>query len=112
MMLITGGCGFLGSNFIHFILKQYPDQEIINLDKLTYAGNLNNLKTVEKDKRYTFIKGDISNTEKLKEIFSSDIETVISFAAESHVERLITSGDEFIQTNIIGTHKLLKFSRK
>lgn len=112
MMLITGGCGFIGSNFIHLILEKYSDVDILNLDKLTYAGNLENLKSVENDSRYSFVKGDIADIEKLQELFSSDIDIVVNFAAETHVDRSISSGDSFIQTNVIGTHNLLKFSRK
>lgn len=111
-MLITGGCGFIGSNFIHFVLEKYSDVDIINIDKLTYAGNLENLKSIEEDKRYSFVKGDIADTKKLQEIFNSDIDIVVNFAAETHVDRSISLGDSFLQTNIIGTHKLLKFSRK
>ena len=112
MMLITGGCGFIGSNFIHLVLEKYSDIDIINIDKLTYAGNIENLKSIEKDRRYSFVKGDIADTEKLTEIFNSDIDIVVNFAAETHVDRSISSGDSFIQTNIVGTNKLLKFSRK
>ena len=112
MILITGGCGFIGSNFIRYLLNLYDDIKILNLDKLTYAGNLDNLKTVETDKRYSFIKGDIADSEILDSIFKSDIELVINFAAESHVDRSIAAGDSFIHTNIVGTHLLLEYCRK
>ncbi|MCX8021295.1 MAG: dTDP-glucose 4,6-dehydratase [Syntrophorhabdaceae bacterium] len=110
-LLVTGGCGFIGSNFIHYMLSKYP-YEIINLDKLTYAGNLENLKTVESDPRYTFVKGDIASGEDLERIFSSGIDGVINFAAESHVDRSIVDPDAFIKTNINGTFNLLEASKK
>jgi len=112
LWLITGGCGFIGSNFIHYLLNKYEDIELLNLDKLTYAGNLQNLETISDDSRYSFIKGDIADNSILKEIFEKDIDLVINFAAESHVDRSIESGDDFIHTNIVGTHNLLKFSLK
>ncbi len=106
-LLITGGCGFIGSNFIHYILKKYSNYEIVNLDALTYAGNLENLKELENDSRYEFIKGDITD-EKLvnKLVKKSDI--IVHFAAESHVDRSILSSGDFIKTNINGTHILLE----
>ncbi len=113
MWLVTGGCGFIGSNFIRLILEEENDIQIVNLDKLTYAGNPNNLKDIENNPRYSFVKGDIADPDILLTIYEkNDIEIVINFAAESHVDRSIFSGDEFIHTNIQGTHNLLKFARK
>jgi len=111
-ILVTGGCGFIGSNFIRHILSKYP-YNIINLDKLTYAGNLENLKEIENDSRYTFIKGDIVNKADIERIFSSsEIDIVINFAAESHVDRSIMDPGAFIKTNIIGTFNLLETVKK
>ena len=110
-ILITGGCGFIGSNFIRYYLKEHPEDKVINLDKLTYAGNLSNLKDIEKNPHYHFIKGDICNKKIVKEsIKGCDI--VINFAAESHVDRSITEASPFIQTNIYGTFTLLEAARK
>lgn len=111
-ILVTGGCGFIGANFIRHILSKYP-YNIINLDKLTYAGNLENLKEIENDSRYTFIKGDIVNKADIERIFSSsEIDIVINFAAESHVDRSIMDPGAFIKTNIIGTFNLLETVKK
>jgi len=112
-ILITGGAGFIGSNFINYILNKRDDYFIINLDKLTYAGNLENLRAVEKKKNYTFIKGDIDNFELLDYLFPKfDIKYVINFAAESHVDRSIHGSEIFFRTNVIGTNILLEISRK
>jgi len=111
-ILVTGGCGFIGSNFIRHMLSRYH-YNITNLDKLTYAGNLENLKDIENDKRYSFIKGDIVDRNLVQHIFEARaIDTVINFAAESHVDRSIMSPDEFIQTNINGTFNLLETAKK
>lgn len=110
-LLVTGGCGFIGSNFIRYMLKNYP-YEIINLDKLTYCGNLENLKDVENDSRYTFLRGDIADREVLEEIFERKIDIVINFAAESHVDRSIIDPSQFIRTNVYGTYNLLEVSRR
>ncbi|MEI6153324.1 MAG: dTDP-glucose 4,6-dehydratase [Deltaproteobacteria bacterium] len=111
-ILVTGGCGFIGSNFVRHILSKYP-YSIINLDKLTYAGNLENLKDIENDRRYSFVKGDIIDRHLLENIFdTSRIDAVINFAAESHVDRSIMNPDEFIQTNINGTFNLLEIAKK
>jgi len=111
-ILVTGGCGFIGSNFIRHMLSIYH-YNITNLDKLTYAGNLENLKDIENDKRYSFIKGDIVDRNLVQHIFEARaIDTVINFAAESHVDRSIMSPDEFIQTNINGTFNLLETAKK
>jgi len=110
--IVTGGCGFIGSNFIHYILQKYDEVEITNIDKLTYAGNPENLRSLESNPRYKFVKGDIADYALLSDIFNKDIDLVINFAAETHVDRSIEGGDEFINTNILGTHALLKFCLK
>jgi len=107
-ILVTGGAGFIGSNFISYFLNKYSDYTIINLDLLTYSGNLDNLKEVENSNRYKFIKGDICNRELVEFIFSEyDIEGVIHFAAESHVDNSIKNPSIFIKTNINGTFTLI-----
>jgi len=112
-VLVTGGCGFIGANFIHLLHNDYPDWRVINLDKLTYAGNLKNLQSITDDLNYRFIKGDICHSEVVGRIFSDEqVDTVVHFAAESHVDRSITGPAEFIQTNIIGTFTLLEAARK
>jgi len=111
--LITGGAGFIGSNFIHYLIGKYDDIFVINLDKLTYAGNLNNLKDVENCNNYIFVKGDIADTELVDSIFDKyNIDYVINFAAESHVDRSIENPMEFIKTNIEGTFVLLEATKK
>jgi len=110
-ILITGGAGFIGSNFIRHILGKYKDYEIVNLDKLTYAGNPTNLKDIEKDNRYTFIKGDICD-EKVVDKAMKDCRIAVNFAAESHVDRSIEKPESFIQTNFNGTYVMLETARK
>lgn len=111
--LITGGAGFIGSNFIKYLLKKYEDIRIINLDKLTYAANLKTLKEIEQSRNYTFIKGDICNRRDIKEIFNYyDVDYVVNFAAETHVDRSIKNPGVFIKTNILGTQTLLEISRE
>jgi len=112
-LLITGGAGFIGSNFIHYTLKNHKDDQIINFDKLTYCGNLENLKDIEKDKRYKFIKGDICNEKLVDQVFQKEKpDFVLNFAAETHVDRSIKTPKNFTKTNILGTHTLLEVSRK
>jgi dTDP-glucose 4,6-dehydratase len=112
-ILVTGGAGFIGSNFINQILEEKEDYNIVNLDKLTYAGNLENLKSSEKNSKYTFVKGDITNSKIVAEIFEKyKIKYVINFAAESHVDRSILGSEIFFRTNVIGTNVLLETSRK
>ena len=111
--LVTGGAGFIGSNFILFMLKKYSDIKIINLDKLTYAGNLDNLKSVENDERYIFIKGDICNKRLIKEIFKKyTIDYIVHFAAESHVDRSIKNPEVFVKTNVLGTVTVLNGAKE
>jgi len=112
-LLITGGAGFIGSNFIHYIARKYPEYRIINLDKLTYAGNLENLRDIENNPNYKFIKGDICNRKLVEEIFKyNKVDVIINFAAESHVDRSIEDPGVFIQTDIYGTYVLLEAARK
>ncbi|MCD6116318.1 dTDP-glucose 4,6-dehydratase [bacterium] len=109
--LVTGGAGFIGSNFIRYMLEIHKDIRIINLDKLTYAGNLNNLKDIENDERYEFVHGDICD-EKIVDGLIKRSDIVVNFAAESHVDRSIGSPDDFIKTDIFGTFVLLEAARK
>jgi dTDP-glucose 4,6-dehydratase len=108
-ILITGGAGFIGSNFTHYWVKNYPNDSIVVLDKLTYAGNLENLESIKNN--ITFIKGDICD-EAVVESAMEGADVVVHFAAETHVDRSITGPDEFIRTNVLGTHQLLKSARK
>jgi len=110
--LVTGGAGFIGSNFIHYVLSEHPDWEIINLDKLTYAGNLENLKDIENNPRYRFIKGDITDRELINNLLQEGIDAMVNFAAESHVDRSILDASPFIETNIKGTQTLLEGARQ
>mgnify|MGYP003273841975 FL=1 len=112
-MLITGGAGFIGSNFIHYILSKYNDYQVINLDKLTYAANLENLKDIEDNKNYKFIHGDIADKEFIFKLFEDKkFDIVINFAAESHVDNSILNPQIFTITNILGTQVLLDACRK
>ena len=112
-VLVTGGAGFIGSNFINYILDERDDYNIINLDKLTYAGNLENLVLSESKNNYHFIKGDITNAELVNYLFQKyDIKYVINFAAESHVDRSILGSEVFFRSNVLGTNVLLEASRK
>lgn len=108
--LITGGLGFIGSNFIRYILNKYPNYQIKNLDKLTYAGNLDNLKDVESNKNYQFIKGDICD-QSLVQKLAKEVDVIINFAAETHVDRSIGKPEDFIQTDIFGTYSLLEAAK-
>jgi len=105
-ILVTGGAGFIGSNFIHYLLDKYPDYRIVNLDKLTYAGNLENLKAAEANPNYEFVKGDICDAELVNDLVRG-VDAIVHFAAESHVDRSILDASEFVRTNVIGTHTLL-----
>ncbi len=106
VVLVTGGAGFIGSNFILYLLEKYPDIKVINLDKLTYAGNLENLKSVEDDPRYSFVKGDIVDAKLVDEVMEG-VDIVVHFAAETHVDRSIMEPAAFVVTNVVGTQVLL-----
>ena len=106
-LLVTGGAGFIGSNFIRYMLSRYPEYNIINLDKLTYAGNLDNLKDIENHPGYTFVKGDICDSKIIDEV-TDGVDGIINFAAETHVDRSILEPGSFIQTDVYGTYVLLE----
>ena len=111
--LITGCAGFIGSNFVHYMLKKYPEILLVNLDKLTYAGNLENLKDVEGDPRHVFVQGDICDKELVEGLFQKyDFDYVINFAAESHVDRSIKNPEIFVQSNVMGTVNLLQRAKE
>jgi dTDP-glucose 4,6-dehydratase len=114
-LLVTGGAGFIGSNFIHYLLRQPPGKRyrVVNLDKLTYAGNLENLKTVENHPDYHFVQGDIGDPDLVERLFQTyHFDYVVNFAAESHVDRSITDPEIFIKTNVLGTANLLNITKK
>ena len=111
-ILITGGAGFIGSHLVRLLVNKYPNYKIVNLDKLTYAGNLDNLKDIENKENYNFVKGDICNLNELEKIFSDfQIDNIIHLAAESHVDRSISNPLEFVQTNVLGTVNLLNVAK-
>jgi dTDP-glucose 4,6-dehydratase len=109
-ILVTGGAGFIGSNFIHYILNKYPDYEVVNLDALTYAGNLENLKDVETNPNYKFVKGDICDKDLVNDLVK-DCDVIVHFAAESHVDRSILDAENFVKTNVLGTFNLLEAAK-
>jgi dTDP-glucose 4,6-dehydratase len=111
-ILVTGGAGFIGSNFIQYMVKKYPEYEFINIDALTYSGNLENLKNIETYLNYSFIKANIANEKVIEKIMNNDIDYVVNFAAESHVDRSIKNPRIFLESNIIGTQNLLENARK
>ena len=112
-ILVTGGAGFIGSNFVKLMLEKHPEYKIINIDALTYAGNLENLKDIDNNPNYEFIKADIRDRDKIEEVFkNNDITSVVNFAAESHVDRSIEEPEVFLTTNIIGTQVLLDTAKK
>ncbi|HTY14060.1 MAG TPA: dTDP-glucose 4,6-dehydratase [Candidatus Omnitrophota bacterium] len=110
-VLVTGGCGFIGSNFIRLLLEKYPGCSIVNLDKLTYAGNPDNLADIKNDKRYSFIKGDICDPKTVEKAIAA-VDAVVNFAAESHVDRSILSAGSFVNTDVYGTYVLLEAVKK
>ena len=110
-LLVTGGAGFIGSNFIRHVLNKYASYRVVNLDKLTYCGNLANLRDISKNKHYKFVKGDIAD-EKLVNRLVGDCDVVVNFAAETHVDRSIHNPYDFIKTNVFGTYTLLEAARK
>jgi dTDP-glucose 4,6-dehydratase len=112
-LLVTGGAGFIGSNFVRFMVNKYPEYQIVNLDLLTYAGNLENLKDIEANPNYKFVKGDIADRTFVNHLFEQEkFDYVINFAAESHVDRSITNPEIFVQTNIQGTLALLDAAKE
>src|SRR3990167_11435043 len=112
-ILVAGGAGFIGSNFIHHILDKYPDYKVVNFDKLTYAGNLDNLKDLKSTPRYSFVRGDIADQPAVENVLSRGIEAVVNFAAETHVDRSIHVGSrDFVLTNTLGVQTLLDAERK
>ena len=111
-LMVTGGAGFIGSNFVRYMLRQYPECHVVVYDKLTYAGNLDNLKDVADDPRYAFVQGDICDAPKVRETISrSHIDTIVNFAAETHVDRSLTDPGSFIMTDVYGTHVLLEATK-
>ncbi|OAO76714.1 dTDP-glucose 4,6-dehydratase [Anoxybacillus flavithermus] len=111
-LLVTGGAGFIGSNFVRYMLEKYPNYKVVNYDLLTYAGNLENLKDVENHPNYTFVKGDINNRELVNYLVKThEIDVIVNFAAESHVDRSITDPDIFVKTNVLGTQALLDVAK-
>ncbi len=111
-LLVTGGAGFIGANFVHHMLTKYPDYHITVLDKLTYAGNLDNLRAVWDNPRFTFVKGDICDRETVERVVREQgIDTIVNFAAETHVDRSILEPDAFIRTNVYGTYVLLEVTK-
>lgn len=110
--LVTGGAGFIGSNFVLYMLQQYPEYEILNVDSLTYAGNLENLKSVENNPKHTFVKADITDAKAMDDLVSQGVDVIVNFAAESHVDRSILEPDVFVKTNVLGTQVLLDIARK
>ncbi len=112
-ILVCGGAGFMGSHFIKYILNKYPDYSVVNFDKLTYAGNLDNLKEVEDNERYKFIKGDICDAEAVeKAIKENNIDVIVNYAAETHVDRSVMDPTAFLKTNIFGSYNLLEATKK
>lgn len=112
-ILITGGAGFIGGNFVHYMIQKYPNYEIVNLDLLTYAGNLETLKSIQNKPNYKFYQGDIADREFIMDLFEEEkFDFVVNFAAESHVDRSITNPSIFVKTNVIGTQVLLDASKR
>lgn len=110
-LLVTGGAGFIGSNFIHYWLNKYPEDQIINLDALTYAGHLDSLNDISGDKRYSFVKGDINDADLVDKLVSQ-VDVIVHFAAETHVDRSIIDPLIFVKTNVLGTQTLLEAAKK
>jgi len=114
-ILVTGGAGFIGSNFIRRLLREHPDDTVVNLDKLTYAGNLDNLRDVEASPRYAFVKGDICDPEAVEKAIvrlGGEVDAIVNFAAETHVDRSISGPQDFIRTDVLGTQVLLEALRE
>jgi len=111
-VLVTGGAGFIGSNYVLYMLNNYPSYQIINFDALTYAGNLENLQAIEKNPQYSFVKGNIRDKSLVEQTFQKGVDVVVNFAAESHVDRSISDPGIFVETNVVGTQILLEAARK
>ncbi|MEK3750187.1 dTDP-glucose 4,6-dehydratase [Paenibacillus sp. FSL E2-8871] len=111
-LLITGGAGFIGSNFVLYMLQQHPDYQIVNVDALTYAGNLENLKSIENHPNHKFVKADITDVQAMGALLSQGVDVVVNFAAESHVDRSILEPEVFVKTNVLGTQVLLDAAKK
>lgn len=111
-LLVTGGAGFIGSNFVLYMLKQHPSYQILNVDALTYAGNLENLKSVEGNPNHTFIRADITDAKAMDKLIGQGVDVIVNFAAESHVDRSILEPDIFVKTNVLGTQVLLDAAKK
>jgi dTDP-glucose 4,6-dehydratase len=111
-LLVTGGAGFIGSNFVLYMLQQHPNYEIVNVDALTYAGNLENLKSIENHPQHTFVKADITDVQAIDQLMQQGIDVVVNFAAESHVDRSILEPEVFVKTNVLGTQVLLDAAKK
>src|SRR3954470_15227288 len=112
-MMVTGAAGFIGSNFVQFWIEHHPADALVAVDALTYAGNLANLESLENNERFTFVKADIRDGDEMRAIIKREgIDTIVNFAAESHVDRSIRGPDPFIETNVVGTHELLKAARE
>ena len=110
-ILVTGGCGFIGSNFIHYLLREHPECHVINLDKLTYAGNPDNVRSLEGDPRYRFVRGDICDVALVGELVEG-VDAIVNFAAETHVDRSLIDAGSFIATDILGTYVILEAARR
>jgi dTDP-glucose 4,6-dehydratase len=112
-LLVTGGAGFIGSNFVRYMLNRYKDYSIVNLDKLTYAGNLDNIDDIRKNKRHIFVRGDICDSKLVEKLVRRErVDAIINFAAETHVDRSIIDPEAFIRTDMLGTYTLLEVARK
>ncbi|MCB0215320.1 MAG: dTDP-glucose 4,6-dehydratase [Caldilineae bacterium] len=112
-LLVTGGAGFIGSNYVHYVLGSQPEDRVVVLDKLTYAGNLDNLKSLVDDPRYHFVQGDICDAETVARVLDAHgVDAIVNFAAETHVDRSIADPDAFIRTDVLGTHTLLEAARE
>lgn len=111
-LLVTGGAGFIGSNFVIYMLNKYPEYKIVNVDALTYAGNLENLSEVQHNPNYRFVKADIADAQAMEQLFSEGVNVVVNFAAESHVDRSILEPEIFVKTNVLGTQVLLDAAKK
>jgi dTDP-glucose 4,6-dehydratase len=111
-LLVTGGAGFIGSNFIHYMRREHPAYQLVNVDLLTYAGNLDNLSGIEASEHYRFVQADIADSVAMESLFKDGFDTIVNFAAESHVDRSIADPSIFVRTNVMGTQTLLDLARK